>query len=124
MKRVHSYGKMQPPVKGEQPWYVQTVGTSAVRRFRLAGENAPFRVANLVINEIMYNPISGEDDDEFVEIHNPCSSAFDLSGWILGYRGASNMSPAISNDFTEQLIPNGTTIAPGKTSGVTCSITL
>lgn len=50
-------------------------------RVTLAGENAPFRVADVVIHEIMYNPISGEDDDEFVEIHNRSASEKDLGGW-------------------------------------------
>ncbi len=36
---------------------------------------------NIVINEIMYHPISENDDDEFVEIYNRGNSAVDLTGW-------------------------------------------
>ena len=37
----------------------------------------------LVINEIMYNPISGLDDDAFVEIYNRGISAVPLANWQL-----------------------------------------
>ena len=33
-------------------------------------ENDPYRVSEVVINEIMYNPISGDSDDEYVELYN------------------------------------------------------
>lgn len=44
-------------------------------------ENEPFRVSEVVINEIMYNPISGDPRDEFVEVHNRTTKPVDLSGW-------------------------------------------
>ncbi len=37
----------------------------------------------IVINEIMYNPISGLTDGEYVELYNAGSEAVDLSGWRL-----------------------------------------
>ncbi|MCK4660099.1 MAG: CotH kinase family protein [Phycisphaerae bacterium] len=37
--------------------------------------------SSIVINEIMYNPAGGLDD-EFVELYNPSSEAVDLSGWV------------------------------------------
>lgn len=36
---------------------------------------------DIVISEIMYNPISRDDDDEFVELHNRGSASVDLGGW-------------------------------------------
>lgn len=39
--------------------------------------------ATVVINEIMYNPISGLDDDQYVEVHNRGGTAMDISGWRL-----------------------------------------
>ena len=33
-------------------------------------QNSPARVRDIVINEIMYAPLSREDDDQFVELHN------------------------------------------------------
>lgn len=35
----------------------------------------------VVINEIMFNPISGLNDDEYVEIYNRGNSAVNISGW-------------------------------------------
>jgi len=35
----------------------------------------------VVINEIMYNPISLDDNDEYVELHNHGDRAVDLSNW-------------------------------------------
>ncbi len=43
--------------------------------------NAIPRVNDIVINEIMYNPISGDDDDEYVELHNKGAAPVDVSGW-------------------------------------------
>jgi hypothetical protein len=43
--------------------------------------NAGLLIRDIVINEIMYHPISEEDDDEFVELFNHGTKAIDLSGW-------------------------------------------
>ena len=55
---------------------------------------------DIVINEIMYAPLSRSSDDQFVELHNRGVSTVDLGGWrfIAGI------------DFT---IPTHTTLAPG-----------
>jgi hypothetical protein len=37
----------------------------------------------VVINEIMYNPLSGKDIDEYIELYNRSGSSADLSGWRL-----------------------------------------
>jgi hypothetical protein len=54
--------------------------------YRLAAKtpgatNAPIRVSDIVINEIMYNPISLNDDDQYVELYNRGSNAVNLAGW-------------------------------------------
>jgi hypothetical protein len=46
-----------------------------------ASANAKLLVRDIVINEIMFNPMSGDDLDEFVELHNRGSSPVDLGGW-------------------------------------------
>src|SRR5262249_909736 len=61
--------------------------------------NAPLLVSSVVINEIMYNPVSHQDADEFVELYNRGTNAVDISKWRL--RGG------ISYTF-----PSGTTIGP------------
>jgi regulation of enolase protein 1 (concanavalin A-like superfamily) len=47
------------------------------------GPNGPLRISDVVINEIMFNPISGEDADTYVELHNRSEAAVDLSDWRL-----------------------------------------
>jgi hypothetical protein len=64
-----------------------------------AANSAPLRRA-IVINEIMYNPISGNDADEFIELHNRGASAVDLGWWAL-------------TDGVSYTIPPGTVIPAG-----------
>ncbi|MGQ9590367.1 MAG: lamin tail domain-containing protein [Planctomycetota bacterium] len=64
--------------------------------------NAPNRTSvtrDVVLNEIMYHPISLSDDDEYIELYNRGTAAVDLSGWKIEGVG----------DFT---FPPGTAIAP------------
>ncbi|MGC8744119.1 MAG: lamin tail domain-containing protein, partial [Verrucomicrobiia bacterium] len=35
----------------------------------------------IVINEIMYKPISGKNDDEYIELYNRSANAVNISGW-------------------------------------------
>ncbi len=37
--------------------------------------------SSIVINELVYNPQSGNQDDEFLELHNTSGSAVDISNW-------------------------------------------
>lgn len=41
------------------------------------------RVGDIVINEIMYNPISRMNQDEYLEIHNRSGEPIDISNWRL-----------------------------------------
>ena len=38
-------------------------------------------INDIVINEIMYRPVSGENDDEYVELYNKGTTAVNLAGW-------------------------------------------
>lgn len=49
----------------------------------LGSANSERRIDDIVINEIMYDPVSDDKDDEFVELYNQGSSTIDLSGWRL-----------------------------------------
>jgi len=49
---------------------------------------------DIVINEIMYNPISGSDADEFIEFYNKGASSVTLTGWTV--RSVGYTFPAIS----------------------------
>ncbi len=35
----------------------------------------------MVINELMYDPISGNDDDQYIELYNKGTNTVNLSGW-------------------------------------------
>jgi hypothetical protein len=61
--------------------------------------NDAIRQSQIVINELMYSPITRDDNDQYIELYNSGSSAVDLTGWTL--------SGGIG--FT---IPTGTTLAP------------
>lgn len=43
--------------------------------------NAAFGLPDIVINEVMYAPISNNNDDEYVELYNRGQGSVDLSGW-------------------------------------------
>ena len=43
--------------------------------------NAPLLLRPVVINEIMYHPISGRNDDTYVELHNRGATSVNIGGW-------------------------------------------
>jgi hypothetical protein len=43
--------------------------------------NAVRRLSDVVIHELLYDPISGVDDDQFVELYNRSDAVVDLAGW-------------------------------------------
>lgn len=43
--------------------------------------NREFLLSDIVINEIMYQPISGNDDDTYVELHNRGDQAVNIGNW-------------------------------------------
>jgi hypothetical protein len=45
--------------------------------------NTRYRLPPVVINEIMYDPITGQAEDEFLELHNHTALPVDLSRWRL-----------------------------------------
>lgn len=45
--------------------------------------NAPILSSDVVINELMYNPISGNDDDQYVELFNRGTNSINLGNWQL-----------------------------------------
>lgn len=78
-------------------------GTPEWRRLQAvtpATENASFRVSEIVINEIMFAPISRQDDDEFIELHNRTTAPVDLTGWSF-------------SDGVDFRFPAGTTLPGG-----------
>jgi len=45
--------------------------------------NAGPRLSDIVINELMYDPISGDDDAQYVELYNRSANTINLAGWQL-----------------------------------------
>ena len=66
----------------------------------MGAPNAAPRSPDVVINEIMYHPISEVSDDEFLELHNRSNEALDIGGWRL-------------SDEVSYGLPPETIIAPG-----------
>jgi lamin tail-like protein/CotH protein len=62
--------------------------------------NAPVRLENVVLNEVMYDPITGDDHDQYLELHNPGGVPAALAGWKI--KGGV--------EFT---FPTNTMLAPG-----------
>ena len=63
--------------------------------------NASIRVSQIVINELMYHPISGNDDDQFIELYNRGTNSVNIGSWRL--------SGGVSFNF-----PSNTVIAAGR----------
>jgi hypothetical protein len=49
--------------------------------------------SDVVINEVMYHPIDGDPDKEYIELYNRGAAAVDLSGWAIT-RGVEFVFPA------------------------------
>jgi len=88
--------------------------------------NSSVRVSSVAINEIMYHPASGDDDDQFVELHNRGASPVNLGGWRLS-DGISYTFPAntilapdgylvVGHEVT-RLLTNYPQLNPGNTLG-------
>jgi hypothetical protein len=59
-------------------------GGPTIRRLNsptAGASNAPWKVEDVVINEIMYHPISDDEADQYVELYNNSAAAVDLSQW-------------------------------------------
>ncbi len=67
----HCFGRLPDGAAGFYPLSQPTPG----------GRNGPSYVSDIVINELMYAPISGNDDDQYIELYNKGSAPADLSGW-------------------------------------------
>ncbi|MBM3882417.1 MAG: hypothetical protein FJ387_22285 [Verrucomicrobia bacterium] len=64
-----------------------------------SSSNAPLLIRGVVINEIMYHPLSGDERDEYVELHNRSATPVDLSHWQF-------------TDGISFVFPAGTTLGP------------
>ncbi len=63
--------------------------------------NAPALLPPVVFNEILFNPISGNSEDEYVELFNRGTNVLDIGGWRL-------------TDGIDFAFPKPTVMAPGQ----------
>jgi hypothetical protein len=59
---------------GAKDFYAFTTNTPG-------SNNSTMAIGDIVINELMYDPISGNDDDQYIELYNKGSNTVDLAGW-------------------------------------------
>ncbi|MBI2141657.1 lamin tail domain-containing protein [Candidatus Woesearchaeota archaeon] len=65
-----------------------------------AAANEP---GNVIISQVLYDPVGSESGGEAVELYNPAASSVNISNWVL----ATETSP------TDAIIPNGAAICSG-----------
>jgi autotransporter-associated beta strand protein len=66
-----SYGRWPD---GADDFYAFTASTPGTN-------NSSILIGDIVINELMYDPISGSDDDQYIELYNQGTNTVNLSGW-------------------------------------------
>jgi hypothetical protein len=66
-----SYGRWPD---GANDFYAFTTNTPGAN-------NSTILIGDIVINELMYDPISGNDDDQYVELYNKGTNTVNLAGW-------------------------------------------
>ncbi len=85
--------------------------------------NAPPLAQDLVINEIMANPPSGDADDQFVELFNRGAAPVNLQGWEftggIQFQFPDNMSIAAGGYLA--VARNATNLAVRYTGALTCA---
>lgn len=67
-----SLGRLPNGVGPMYPLAARTPGAS----------NADLLLRDVLINELMYDPISGNDDDQYIELYNQGTNAVNLGGWL------------------------------------------
>ncbi|HEY3862719.1 MAG TPA: lamin tail domain-containing protein [Verrucomicrobiae bacterium] len=66
-----SYGRWPDGANDFYPSQSLTPGTN----------NSAILIGRIVINELMYDPISGNDDDQYIELYNQGSNTVSLANW-------------------------------------------
>jgi len=66
-----SYGRWPD---GANDFYAFTTNTPGTN-------NSTIVIGDIVVNELMYDPISGNDDDQYIELYNKGTNTINLAGW-------------------------------------------
>ena len=59
-----------------------------------AAHNSRYLIGDIVINELMYDPISGNDDDQYIELYNQGTNTVSLANWSSSPACLSSSPPA------------------------------
>ena len=111
-----SFGRWPDGANDFYPFTSATPGTN----------NSPIAIGSVVINELMYDPISGDDDDQYIELYNAGTNTVSLAGWqfTAGVTFTFPASAAIGpNSYvvvgrnTARLLSNYTNLNTGDTYG-------
>jgi regulation of enolase protein 1 (concanavalin A-like superfamily) len=111
-----SYGRWPD---GANDFYAFTTNTPGTN-------NSPILIGDIVINELMYDPISGSDDDQYIELYNQGTNTIDLSGWqftsgvTFTFPGGSVIGPngyVVVGKNTANLFANYTNLSSANTYG-------
>ena len=88
--------------------------------------NSPILIGSIAINELMYDPISGNDDDQYIELYNQATNTVSLAGWQFTSGVSFTFPPGAAigpNDYvvvgrnTAELLSLYTNLNPGNTYG-------
>lgn len=77
---------------GANDFYAFTTNTPGAK-------NSSILIGDVVINELMYDPISGNNDDQYIELYNQGASTVNLNGWQL--------TGGVTFAFPSILLPSG-----------------
>jgi hypothetical protein len=111
-----SYGRWPD---GANDFYAFTTNTPGAH-------NSTVLIGDVVINELMYDPISGNDDDQYIELYNKGTNTINLSGWQFTAGVTFTFPPgavvgpngyAVVGKNTANLLANYTNLNSGNTFG-------
>ena len=91
-----SYGRWPD---GANDFYAFTTNTPGTN-------NSAIVIGDIVINELMYDPISGNDDDQYIELYNKGTNTVNLAGWQFT-SGVTFTFPPMSRIGAERLRGGG-----------------
>ncbi len=97
-----AYGRWPDGADDLYPLQSRTPGTN----------NSAITIGNIVINELMYDPISGNDDDQYIELYNQGTNTVSLAGWQFT-AGVTYTFPGTAN-----IAPNGYVVIGKDTTGL------
>ena len=96
-----SYGRWPD---GANDFYAFTTNTPGTN-------NGTIVISDVVINELMYDPISGNDDDQYIELYNKGTNTINLKGWQFT-SGVAFTFPSVT------LVPNGYLVVAKNTTNL------